>query len=33
VRYLKPTQRIVLSVVPKGRVALALTGSQSVMVS
>jgi zinc protease len=33
VRYLKPTQRIVLSVVPKGRVALALTGSQSVTVS
>jgi zinc protease len=32
-RYLKPAQRIVLSIVPKGRVALALSGSQPVAVS
>jgi zinc protease len=32
-RYLKPTRRIVLSVVPKGRMALALSGSQPVAVS
>jgi zinc protease len=32
-RYLKLTQRVVLSVVPKGRVALALPGSQQVVVS
>ena len=32
-RYLKLTQRVVLSVVPKGRVALALPGSQQVAVS
>ena len=33
ITHLKPAQRIVLSVVPRGRVALALTGSQSVSVS
>jgi zinc protease len=33
VTHLKPSNRIVLSVVPRGRVALALTGSQSVTVS
>jgi zinc protease len=33
VEHLKPSNRIVLSVVPRGRVALALTGSQPVSVS
>jgi zinc protease len=33
IRYLQPSARIVLSVVPRGRVALALTGSRSVAVS
>jgi zinc protease len=32
-RYLNPAQRVVLSVVPRGRVALALAGSQPVAVS
>jgi zinc protease len=33
VAYLKPTRRVILSVVPRGRVALALSGSQPVTVS
>ena len=33
VKYLRPTARVVLSVVPRGRVALALTGSRPVLVS
>ena len=33
IKYLQPSARVVLSVVPRGRVALALTGSRSVAVS
>ena len=33
IKYLQPNARVVLSVVPRGRVALALTGSRSVTVS
>jgi len=33
IAYLKPTRRVILSVVPRGRVALALSGSQPVTVS
>jgi len=33
VKYLKPTHRVILCVVPRGRVALALSGSQPVTVS
>ena len=32
-RYLKPDARVILSVVPRGRVALALAGSRPVAVS
>ena len=33
IKYLKPSRRVILSVVPRGRVALALSGSQPVTVS